>query len=364
MCKRDSGGASACYYLTKGFSEQGHEVTVITSNYQELPQKEIENGVEIIRVSSKRTSQDHCSFFEMCSYLIKAWPVARKCIKQKDFDICQVFFGVPSGPIGYLLKKLYHLPYVIRFGGGDIPGGQARFDKVYKLIAPLVRIIWRNADRMVANSEGLRKHAYDFYDKKRVEIISNGVDTDYYIPLENVGNKINLLFVSRLIEGKGLQFLLPQMKQIIQECKEEVCLTIVGDGPYRSVLENIVREENIEKYVSFEGHKNKQQIVQYYQSADLFLLPSLKEGMPNVVLEAMACGLPIIMTPCEGSTELIQDNGVIASREQFGREIVRICNDRDLRIKMGNKSRKMALERFKWEKKVNQYLEMYCEIVN
>lgn len=358
------GGANACYYLTKGFSRQGHEVTVITANYRGLPERETADGVEIIRVSSKRTYQEHCSFTEMLSYLVKAWPAAQKEVRQKHYDICQVFFGIPSGPIGYLLKKRYHIPYIIRFGGGDIPGAQARFDKVYKLLAPCIRLIWSSADRMIANSEGLRQRAYRFYDKKEIRVITNGVDTNYYTPQEITRDEVNLLFVSRLIEGKGLQFLLPQMKKIIQNCNTGVHLTVVGDGPYRNTLEEMAKEEGIKQYISFEGHKKKKQVVAFYQNADIFLLPSEREGMPNVVLEAMACGLPIVMTPCEGSAELIQDNGVAVLQERFAQEIIRICNDRELMVRMGSESRRMAVEQFCWDYIVKKYLELFNEVVD
>lgn len=358
------GGANACYYLTKGFCKQGHRVTVITANYRGLPERETTDGVEIIRVSSKRAYQEHCSFTEMLSFLAKAWPTAQKVVRQKHYDICQVFFGIPNGPIGYLLKKRYHIPYIIRFGGGDIPGAQVRFDKVYKLLAPCIRLIWSSADRMIANSEGLRQRAYHFYDKKEIRVITNGVDTNYYLPQESTSDKINLLFVSRLIEGKGLQFLLPQMKKIIQDCNTGVHLTVVGDGPYRSTLEEVVRKENVGQYVSFEGHKNRKQVVAYYQNADIFLLPSEQEGMPNVVLEAMSCGLPIVMTPCEGSTELIQGNGVVVPKEQFAQEIIKLCNNRELRISMGNESRRMAVEQFSWDYIVGEYLGIMGEVVN
>lgn len=357
------GGANACYYLTRDFSRRGHKVTVITANYQGLPDREILDGVEVFRVPSKRKNQEHCSFGEMLDYLLKAWPVAKKMVKREEYDICQVFFGIPSGPIGYLLKKKYHLPYVIRFGGGDIPGFQARFDKMYKLIAPFLKLIWRKSDCLVANSVGLKKFAYDFFDKKDIEVITNGVDTNKYTPKEHSDDAINLLFVSRLIERKGLQFLLPQIRQIARESNQKVRLTIVGDGPYRSVLEDIVKKEKIEQYVSFAGYKDKEQIVTYYQNADIFVLPSKKEGMPNVVLEAMACGLPIVMSPCEGSAELIRDNGRIVAPEQMAQDIIMLCNDREQRIRMGVESRKMAVEQFGWEKIGASYLEIYRAIL-
>lgn len=375
------GGANACYHLTSGFCGQGHEVTVITANYQGLPEREMAEGVEIIRVSARRKNRDHCGFAEMLSYLLKAWPAVKKAVGHKDYDVCLVFFGIPSGPLGYLLKKKYHIPYIIRFGGGDIPGFQARFDKVYKFLAPLIRTIWRNADWLVANSEGLKRLAYHFYDKKEILVITNGVDTSYYMPLEKVrtddrkcrqqgiirterkGKRINLLFVSRLIERKGLQLLLPQMKEIVHECNDEVHLYIVGDGPYRDVLEKIVEEKGIGENISFEGYKDRQDILEYYQRADIFVLPSIKEGMPNVVLEAMACGLPIVMTPCEGSRELVENNGVIARWNQFADEIIRICNHEELRKQMSSESRRRAVEKFGWNYVVGQYLVLMEDVV-
>lgn len=77
------GGANACYFLTKGFVEKGHEVTLVTANYQGMPESEIVNGVRVIRVNSKRAHKEHCSFKEMLSYLLKAYPVANKLQKEK-----------------------------------------------------------------------------------------------------------------------------------------------------------------------------------------------------------------------------------------------------------------------------------------
>lgn len=356
------GGANACYHLTKEFRRKGHSVTIVTANYQGLPFCEDAEGVRVIRVASRRANREHCSFMEMLSYLIKAWPVVERCVRKEKYDVCQIFFGIPSGPIGYLLKKKYQIPYVIRFGGGDIPGFQSRFNIVYKLIAPLIRLIWKNADVLIANSEGLRKLAYSFYHKQEVKIITNGVDIDYYSPKHRQSEEINILFASRLIERKGLQFLLPRIRQIIEQSECVVRLTIVGDGPYREVLEEMVIQEEISQYVSFEGHKDKDEIVEYYQKADIFVLPSKKEGMPNVVLEAMASGLPIVMTPCEGSTELVQDNGYVVSIDFFAEAVINLCRDQNLRKTMGERSRELVIDNFRWEQKAVAYLEIFYDL--
>ena len=358
------GGANACFFLTKGFVERGNHVTVVTANYAGLQNDEKINGVHIVRVNAKRKNKEHCSFLEMLSFIVKAFPIVKMYAKSDEFDLCQVFFGIPSGVLGFYLKQRYHIPYVIRFGGGDIPGFQERFTKVYKLIAPAIKLIWKHSSLLIANSEGLQKMAYSFYAKKYVDIITNGVDCDFFIPIHNASqtNMINILFVSRLIERKGLQYILPQIKNISEKSKHSIMLTIVGDGPYRETLEELAIQYQVENCVTFVGQKDREHILEYYQNADIFILPSKKEGMPNVVLEAMSCGLPIIMTPCQGSKELIEDNGFVCEEMQFGEKIITLCNDDNLRSTMGEKSRIRASEQFSWEFTVEQYLKRYSQI--
>lgn len=355
------GGANACFYLTKGFADKGHQITLITANYQNMPQKERAYGVDIIRVASLRKNREHCSFMEMMSYLWKALPVAYSLQKKEKFDLCFVFFGIPSGPIGYVLKKRYKLPYVIRFGGGDVPGFQARFTKVYKLLGPAIKAIWRNADVLVANSRGLKDMALRFYNKKDFAIICNGVDTNTFYPLPNSENmdEFRILFVSRLIERKGLQYIIPELKKIQEKTARKIKLIVVGNGPYREYLEELTKKHDVEAMVQFEGQKDRQEIRTYYQNADVFILPSQKEGMPNVVLEAMACGLPVIMTPCEGSQELIKENGYVVPVEEFSEKLIYLANRSDLCRNIGQKSREKAASCFGWDNKVKEYIQIF-----
>lgn len=359
------GGANACYFLTKEYVKAGHKVTVVTSNYQRMPERELINGATVVRVDARRTHKDHCGFGEMADYLVKALRKAKELEEKEAFDICHVFFGIPSGPIGYLLKKRYHLPYVIRFGGGDIPGFQKRFKWVYRLIAPFIRLLWKNADALIANSNELKKFAEAFYSKKAIAVISNGVDTETFRSTEKKDDReeIRLLFVSRLIERKGLQHIIPVLKNIQNRTVFPIRLVIVGDGPYRTVLENLVETHNVKELVQFTGGKTRDELGEYYRNADLFLLPSRMEGMPNVVLEAMASGLPVVMTPCGGSEELITDNGYAVPVDQFEEVIIQLCNDKELRQTMGEASRKAAEEKFGWNQKADLYLNIFEQIM-
>lgn len=370
------GGANACMNLAKEYNMSGHTVTIVTVWFQGEKEYEEKDGIKIYRVKSKRAHLEHCGFSEMLDYITKARPLVKKLAKEEKFDICQVFFGIPSGPLGYYLKKKYHIPYVIRFGGGDIPGFQDRFAFVYKAIGPAIKILWKNADALVANSQGLKKLATSFYDKKEILVIPNGADVrafstgatgnNYEDENNDSASECHLLFVSRLIERKGLQDILPQLQHIIVNCAEsgvKLTLDIVGDGPFRENLETMVKELNISDNVIFHGQKSKDLLPAYYSKADVFLFPSRKEGMPNAVLEAMSYGLPIIMTPCQGSDELIDGNGFVTDASGFGDKICELALNRERRRKMGDRSTELIENVFSWHNTAEKYLELFNKLL-
>ena len=368
------GGANACMYLSREYSKAGHEVHIITVWYEGLNESETitEYGapIHITRLKAKRKNKEHCSFPEMMDFLLKAFKAADREVRaamsqNKPYDICQIFFGIPSGPVGYRLKKKYALPYVIRFGGGDIPGFQERFTKIYKLIGPAIKLIWKNADALVANSEGLKELAEGFCNKYPILVFPNGVDTDVFCPLSGksyADDTVNLLFISRLIERKGLQYVIPYLKDIEEQSGKKIHLTIVGDGPYRQTLESLAKENGTTEMISFEGQKDKNELLPYYQSADIFIFPSKKEGMPNAVLEAMACALPVVMSPCQGSKELIDGNGIIADNDltRFSESLTKLLSESPENLShLSANSRRRAIDRFSWESVADSYLTLF-----
>jgi len=367
------GGSNACMFLKSEYLRRGHKVTLVTARFKDQPLHERlsvtnlslaaddpEAAMDIYRVRCKRKYKEHCTFTEMLDYVLKAIPVCSKLVKKEHFDVCMVFFGIPGGVAGWYLKKRYKLPYIVRFGGGDIPGFQERFKAVYKVLGPFVKQIWKEASGLVANSSGLRDFALNFCDKYRIDVITNGVDVASFSPGQrdehDTSKEVRLLFVSRLIERKGLQFLIPHLSRIEKECERSVTLTVVGDGPYRETLEDMARSAGVQDKVFFEGQRDKKELPGYFARADIFVLPSMREGMPNVVLEAMAGGLPIVMSACEGSKELVDGNGYIAG-DDFAATLIKAINEGKLR-EMGDLSKKRAGEIFSWENVAERYLEL------
>ncbi|MCR5093781.1 MAG: glycosyltransferase family 4 protein [Lachnospiraceae bacterium] len=362
------GGANAANHLLNGLADRGYAVTLITTahNRPDTDRKKL----TMIEVPSARKRTGSCSFAEMADFVLKARKAAVKAVREANssgqpYDLCLVFFGIPSGPIGQRLKKKYGIPYIIRFGGGDIPGFQKRFTRVYKVLAPAIRQVWKHADARIANSSGLKEMALSFCGRYDFAVIPNGVNTEFFRPDADRRDpeEIRILFVSRLIERKGLQHVIPMLKTLPDSTDKKVRLMVVGEGPYRDRLQQITEEQQVTEMVRFLGEKRGEELAGIYRQADIFILPSSNEGMPNVVLEAMASGLPVMMTPCQGSGELIDGNGYIADLPAFGERLAELIRDDTLRNKMGEVSRNRAETLFSWDRTISAYDEMITKVV-
>jgi len=139
-----------------------------------------------------------------------------------------------------------------------------------------------------------------------------------------------------------------------------------GDGDATESLRSQVKEKGLQGRVRFTGEYDHGSLLEIEQSADIFLFPSLNEGMSNSMLEAMASGLPIVMTPTGGAEELVEDgkNGFLVdfrSARDIKKKLDILIKDAELRKRMGQESRRIA-ESLSWEKVARSYTEMYHEV--
>ena len=135
----------------------------------------------------------------------------------------------------------------------------------------------------------------------------------------------------------------------------------MGVGIVVQVLSGLSCGLGADVVVSFAGYIEPGQLPETYAASDIFVLPSMNEGMSNTVLEAMACGLPIITTDTGGTSELISDNGIVLSEvsgASIADAVCRLMADNEARRTMGSKSREMA-ESLSWEKVAESYLSIY-----
>lgn len=181
---------------------------------------------------------------------------------------------------------------------------------------------------------------------EKVECIYNGVDIDKFTVNKNNNENLTLINVGTLYYIKNHAFLIKSVKKLIDK-GYNIKLNILGDGVLREELEKLIAELNLEEYVELKGVVSN--VNEYLQQADIYCGSSLVEGLPISILEAMACGLPVVSTKAGGVVDIVKDdvNGYICDdfdEDHYASLIEKIILNEQLRTNMSTNSRKMAEE--------------------
>ena len=366
------GGGWVSYFLGKHFAAAGHDVHLITSQFRDHPKDEKIEGFHVHRVRALRKNRDVCAVHEMLTYAVSSSLYGLRFAKQFQPDIVQVFFGIPAGGGAYLLQKRRNVPYCVFLGGRDVPSrtpDPPYYRWLYLLLKPAIRAIWRNAAAVVACSEGLRELAQETDSTIPMDVIPDAVDLETFTPVQRNAypEKVRVLTIGRLIPRKGFQFLIRALPQVLEKVSHNFEVEIVGDGPYHAELLKLAENLGVMSHIRFAGSVPYSELPQKYQEADIFILPSLAEGMPLVVLEAMGTGLPIVVSRVQGIDELVVDgvNGALfdtSDVDGLAHALIKLINAGEERIKMG----KASVERVKpydWKHIADAYLALYADIL-
>ncbi|MCF6277337.1 MAG: glycosyltransferase family 4 protein [Anaerolineales bacterium] len=360
------GAGNASANIARQMVQQGHAVVLLTVRFGDFPHKETWHGVRIVRVPAIRKKLDRSGPVEQISYILGGIFNLPKLRREISPDIAIAFFGVPSGPIAWILKLFTRTPYIISMRGGDVPGFRPYDFKIYHLlIAPFLRIFWNNADALVANSQGLRKLALEFSPRSDIQLIPNGADLEQYTPVDRDWDSPRLLSVGRVVYQKGLGLAMQALAGL-QDL--DWSWVIAGDGSERPELEQMAHKIGIASRVQFVGWQSKEQLVKLYQHANLFVFPSRHEGMPNAMLEAMACGLPVIATRIAGSEELIvpDETGLLVPPEDVAalrNGLRQLIPHAAARKRMGAASHARVEGAYSWAGVASQYIQLANTIV-
>jgi glycosyltransferase involved in cell wall biosynthesis len=322
-----------------------------------------EQGLKVVRHFAFRRSRHRSSVPEMFLYLLSSILPAMGSAKRFEPDVVHAHFAVPVGPIAKILKLFYRIPYVITLHGGDVPAtGQA--PTAFRLIKLFMPPILRSASSLVAVSQTLATQAKTSFPNLNFKVIPNGVDTEFYVPGEKTGGElIRLCFAGRFSEQKGLEYLIYAIKKIANKEGRKFLLEIIGDGPVRNRIQQLVKSSNLEDRISFSGWVERKRLSQKLSYCDIFVLPSLMEGMPISCLHAMACGCAIVATKVGGIPEVVKNkvNGILVparDSQALADSLLHLIDDDSMRMQFGDKGREIVQSDFRWEKIARQYLEI------
>lgn len=360
-----AGAATATKEIAQALSEAGHKVLVLTGSYADLPRWSTDGNVAVHRVPCRRARADRSNVREMLSFLGAGLFALPRLLRKYPIHGAIIFFSFPCGPIGLLGWIMKRIPYVIALRGGDVPGAEPGLARMHRLLRPFRRYILRRSTAVVANSDGLRKMSVTA-DPMPVRVIPNGVDTEFFYPpaQHRPSDCFRIVFVGRFQAQKNLALLLEQFAQLRDEAGGRVELQLVGDGPLFDELQALAASLRLNGEITWHGWLAREQLREVLQSCDCFVNPSHYEGMPNAVLEAMACAKPVVASRVPGNDAVVKDSETgflfrLDSRTALGDSLRSLMNDPGRANEMGLAARRLVERDFSWKKVAAAYAGLF-----
>jgi glycosyltransferase involved in cell wall biosynthesis len=230
-----------------------------------------------------------------------------KRLSEADYDLVDAHYVYPDGFAAALLTSVLKKPLVVSARGSDI-----NLFSQFSAIRPFIRQVLQRANGLIAVSQALKDLMIGLgCCGNNLTVIRNGVDPKKFFPRPNLmmRQKLSLptdrpiaIAVGSLDENKGFHILIEAIARLRPL---GVMLLIIGDGPRRSYLQNQIRQKGLQDEVRLIGRVPHGELSFWYSAADVFCLASAREGCPNVILEAMACGRPVVATRAGGIPELV-----------------------------------------------------------
>ncbi len=295
--------------------------------------------------------------------------------RREEVDVLHTHWIVPQGLTGAVCGHLLHLPHILSVHGTDV-----NIAAKNRILGWVTKFVTRNCDRILTNSTYTRKTllSIDPSVEERVEVIPMGVDVKRFqnAPSDNPIGKSqvpSVLYIGRLIDWKGLEYLIEAFA-IVSQRVPGVQLIIGGEGPEEARLRQQVKRLGLDASVHFVGLVKSQDLSRYYHDATVFVLPSVRaegqtEGLGVVLLEAMACGTPVIGSDVGGIPDIIQDgwNGYLVqerSPTQLAERIVALLERQVVREQFMRNGLQTAHKKFSWKQVSLNFIRVYDRLVN
>ena len=358
------------YNLSKNLINEGHTVEVITSNVPEGRTVDVVDGIPVRRLK--------CIGEPLRNPLVPS--IFLLLDELKKFDIIHVHNLYSSLALSIpLLKKFCKIPLVLTHHGQLIYGEPMKDTCVKIYEKSIEKIILKSVDNAVVLSESDAQYiSLSGLKMDRVKILPNAinpadftaytnVDTTEFIEKYHLGGRKRILFVGEVTNRKGIPTLIKSIPPLIKKVlTEEVVFVIVGSGENLSDARALAKDLDVESHVVFTGRLPFVELMQAYRSSDLFVLPSLSEGLPTSILEAMYFGLPVVSTDIPGVKDHFNDFAILVPPKNelaLSNAIISVLDDEDFASMLSRRGRKLVLDKYTWDNIVGCYELLYSKVM-
>jgi len=306
--------------------------------------------------------------------LLSALRASKSLLSRERFDLVHAHWVVPNGPIGALIARRHKLPLVISLHGSDISVAQRS-----GWIGRLTRSSFARAAAVTAPSEDLLERARSLGATGLLELIPYGADVDAFVADSAAAARIReqlgldgdhtvVCAIGRFVHWKGFDYLIEAFAKA-SFALPEMHLLFVGDGDLREDLEARAKSLGVSQKVTFAGMASRHEMPGYLTAADIVVVPSIHydgyvDGLPNVALEAMAAGKPLVATRVGGLPQLVQsgENGLLVDErdpDALADAIIMLARDPDLRRRLGENGRTLIRDSMNWDVVAERFEAVY-----
>jgi teichuronic acid biosynthesis glycosyltransferase TuaC len=339
--------------------------------YSQLPRREVRSGVEVLRPRTLILPRNlnfpllGLSFYRTLRRSFGA------LIQNFAVDLIHAHMAYPDGFAAVLLGKATGLPIVVSLHGGDV-------NLYFRRFSGRSQGMWAiaQANRVIAASRSLRDTVVDGYgaDPAKVTVIPSGVDVDKFqpMPIKEAESRLDLepgvprvLYVGAITLSKGVDYLLKAFARLHPDLHRSAQLVLVGDGDYRDAARMLASDLGIGHRVTWAGKRPNDEIPLWINASDVLVLPSLSEGFGVVLVEALACGKPVVATACGGPEDIVTpETGIMVPPADMGSlaDALAAALNNEHRFS-GEEIRRYAVDNFAYERVGARILDLYREVL-
>jgi glycosyltransferase involved in cell wall biosynthesis len=280
-----------------------------------------------------------------------------RLIRKYPITLIHAHWIIPQAAIALAARLLArkNIPVICTSHGGDLFGLRG------KVFSWINRRLIHSVDRLIVVSQAMREHVTMQMHRNDVDVIPMGVDlVNRFTPTTAVArNNQQILFVGRLVEKKGVSYLIEAMKDVVRS-NPDAQLFIIGNGPERRRLEELTVSLDVADRIHFLGAIHNSELSQYYQRCSIFVAPSIiaddgdQEGLGLVLVEAMGCGCAVVATDLRAMRDVIIDGvtGLVCEQknsQSLAAALIKLMDDAKLRTTLAVAGREHVLRKFDWE---------------
>lgn len=316
----------------------------ITTLIDEILKSPLKNEFDFTYIESQ--AEDFGKFRKVFLALQAIWRFIFNCLL-KNVDLIYVHVGSNASlyreSFFIILAKIFGKKVISHFHAGDVENYYPFQNKVGQKFISLALSL---SDSLIAVSQESAKQLGEITESPNISVITNAIDTSVFDVGERRSNNdaVRLLFVGAVGKLKGEKDLIKALA-ILRESKPNIKVSLLGYGAEN--LKDYCKELSVEEFIEFLGAVSMAQRIEFFQKADIFVLPTYAEAMPMSVIEAMASALPVITTPVGGIPELIEDGktGLLfpaGDADALAKRISFLLNNKEARIEIGKNARRKA----------------------